>query len=80
MLIFNLFSTGTWFVVLFKLKPFFMPDKKTEKLQDDPQYNKSRGRRDGEAGKTSQQTSNRERNVGHSNSEEHSKTTKGNRG
>lgn len=53
---------------------------KKEKLQDDPQYNKSRGRRDGESGKSSQQTTNRERNVGHEKSEEHSMKSKGNRG
>jgi hypothetical protein len=51
-----------------------------EKLQDDPQYNKARGRRDGEAGKSSQQNTNRERNVGHSKSEEHNIKPKGNRG
>lgn len=51
-----------------------------KKLQDDPQYNKSRGRRDGEAGKTSQQNTNRERNVGHEKSEEHNIKPKGNRG
>ena len=56
-----------------------MADKKA-KLQDDPQYNKSRGRRDGEAGKTRQQETNREKNVSHSKSEEHSRTAKGNRG
>jgi hypothetical protein len=52
----------------------------TKKLQEDSQFNKSRGRRDGEPGKTSQQNSNRERNVGHSKAEEHNKTAKGNRG
>jgi hypothetical protein len=56
-----------------------MADKKT-KLQDDPQYNKSRGRRDGNEGKTSQENTNRERNVGHSKSEEHSIKSKGNKG
>lgn len=59
-----------------------MADKKTDKkdsLQSDPQYNKSRGRRDGQKGETSQTTTKRERNVGHENTEEHSIKPKGNR-
>jgi hypothetical protein len=54
--------------------------EKDKKLQDNPQYNKSRGRRSGEAGKSSQQQPGRERNAGHKNSEEHNINAKGNRG
>jgi hypothetical protein len=46
----------------------------------DEKWNRARGRRDGSAGKPSQSGSNRERNVGHKKSEEHSIKPKGNRG
>lgn len=57
-----------------------MANDKKNRLQDNPSFNKARGRRDGEAGKTRQETTNRERNIGHNKSEEHNRTAKGNRG
>jgi hypothetical protein len=46
----------------------------------DPSFNQSRGRREDEPAKTTQDTTNRERNVGSKQSEEHSRVPKGNRG
>jgi len=44
----------------------------------DESFNRSHGRQDGEAPK--EKESNRERNVGHKDAEEHSRVPKGNRG
>jgi len=57
-----------------------MAKKDKYEPHQDSSYNRSRGRRDGGSGQTSQQTSNRERNVSHSKAEEHSIRAKGNRG
>ena len=53
---------------------------KAKDFQKDPSFNKSRGRRDSQPGKTSQDTKGRERNVRHTKSEEHSMKPKGNHG
>ena len=46
----------------------------------DASFQRAHGRRDGEGPKSSQSSESRERNVGHSKAEEHSRTAKGNRG
>lgn len=46
----------------------------------DDSFNRAHGRREGEEAKPSQDTANRERNVGHDKGEEHSRVPKGNRG
>ena len=57
-----------------------MANKDKFKPHQDKKFNQAKGRRDGSTGKTSQQQTNRERNVGHKKAEEHSLRPKGNRG
>lgn len=56
-----------------------MATKNKYKAKENPGFNKSKGRKADDPGKTSQQTKGREKNVGHKKSEEHSLKAKGNK-
>jgi hypothetical protein len=57
-----------------------MGKKDNYEPHESEEFNRARGRRDGEAEKPSQEESERERNVGHEKAEEHNRIPKGNRG
>jgi len=57
-----------------------MGNKDNYEPHKDPSFNQAHGRRDGESGKSSQDETGRERNVGSKDAEEHSRVQKGNHG
>jgi hypothetical protein len=57
-----------------------MGKKDNYEPHEDESFNRAQGRREGESGKSSHEETNRERNVGSKNAEEHSRVPKGNRG